>query len=201
MSYYSIAEPVNSRQKIKHSEFLAFLFPIDSVEEAESIISQHRKEFPDATHHCFAYISGFNRETQFYSDSGEPTGTAGKPILNALLSANMTNILAIVTRYFGGIKLGTAGLAKAYSGSVQATLLKANKIPAIPYFTYHLELDYQGINPLKYKISSFNGHIIEENWDNRAELKVQIPEEKSKEWEEFINGLKPKFYLNYKKEE
>ena len=201
MSFYSIANPISSKQKIKHSDFLAFLFPINSVQEAESIISQHRKELPDATHHCFAYISGFNQENQYYSDAGEPFGTAGKPILNALLSANMTNILAIVTRYFGGIKLGTVGLSKAYAGVVQSALAKAEKIPAIPYIIYHLVLDYHSINLLKYKISSFDGHIIEEKWDNRAQIKVQIPLESSKEWEEFINGLKLKFYLDYYKEE
>ena len=201
MNFYTIAESVSSKQKIKHSEFLAFLLPINSVQEAESIISQHRKELPNATHHCYAYIYGFNQEIQFYSDGGEPSGTAGKPILNTLLSSNMTNILAIVTRYFGGTKLGTAGLAKAYAGAVQAALTNAKTIPAIHYSNYHLVLDYEGINTLKYKISCLEGLILKEKWDQRAELQVQIPEEQSKEWEEFLNGLKPKFYLNYKKEE
>lgn len=112
MNFYTIAESVSSKQKIKHSEFLAFLLPINSVQEAESIISQHRKELPNATHHCYAYIYGFNQEIQFYSDGGEPSGTAGKPILNTLLSSNMTNILAINSLFWRN-KIGNSWFSKS----------------------------------------------------------------------------------------
>ncbi|MDZ4182239.1 MAG: YigZ family protein, partial [Candidatus Cloacimonadaceae bacterium] len=114
MQLFTVSEISYTAQKIQRSEFIAWLYPAQNVDQARELIAAHNKAHADATHNCYAYVIGFDRETQYYSDAGEPSGTAGKPMLNALLSASMTNVLAIVTRHFGGIKLGVRGLIEAY---------------------------------------------------------------------------------------
>ena len=107
---------------IQKSEFITRLFRVNSIEEVEEKLAYVRKKHYDARHNCYAYILGDNQEIQKASDDGEPSKTAGAPMLDVLKKNNMTNILAIVTRYFGGILLGAGGLVRAYSSSVSECL-------------------------------------------------------------------------------
>jgi uncharacterized YigZ family protein len=109
-------------QEIKKSNFVVNLFPVESPEEALQILEETRTEFKDATHNVFAWRIGSGGEQQRYSDDGEPSGTAGKPVLNVLERGGYTNLLVVVTRYYGGIKLGAGGLIRAYAGVVSAAL-------------------------------------------------------------------------------
>ena len=112
--YFTIETPFRAPElKVKGSRFIADIFPIDSKKEIDEYLASVRKEFYDATHHCYAFRLGINGENIRAADDGEPAGTAGKPILLALSSKELTNALLVVTRYYGGMNLGTGGLSRA----------------------------------------------------------------------------------------
>lgn len=113
-SYLTIASPSTGEYTEKRSKFLAFAFHVESVDEVKAIVQQYEKEYYDARHVCYAYMLGANRENFRAVDNGEPSGTAGKPILGQINSNELTDTLIIVVRYFGGVKLGTSGLIVAY---------------------------------------------------------------------------------------
>lgn len=133
---------------IQKSEFITRLFRVNSVEEIDEILATIRKKHYDATHNCYAYILGDNQEIQKCSDDGEPQKTAGAPMMDVLKKNNMTNILAIVTRYFGGILLGAGGLVRAYSSSVAEALKLAELYEVKPMAKFTLTLSYPGYNTL-----------------------------------------------------
>lgn len=143
-----IKETYENTIVIQKSEFITRIFRCDSIEEVEEKLSWVRKKHYDAKHNCYAYILGDNQEIQKSSDDGEPQKTAGAPILDVLKKNNMTNILAVVTRYFGGILLGAGGLVRAYSSSTSECLKKA-KLYDIKYQEkFSLTVSYQGYNTL-----------------------------------------------------
>jgi len=122
----SIREMTSSELTINKSEFINYLTPVSSVEEAKEFLTVLRKKFPDANHHCFAYIVGKNQDIQKYSDDGEPSKTAGMPMIEVLKKHDLTNVLTVSIRYFGGIKLGAGGLVRAYTKSVSEAIKTAN---------------------------------------------------------------------------
>ncbi|MBQ3253267.1 MAG: YigZ family protein [Acholeplasmatales bacterium] len=133
---------------IQKSEFICRLYRVNSLEEIESILESIRKKHYDATHNCYAYILGENQEIQKCSDDGEPSKTAGAPMMDVLKKNNMTNILAIVTRYFGGILLGAGGLVRAYSSSVSECLKLAKKYTTKMQTKFQLTTSYAGYNSI-----------------------------------------------------
>ncbi|MCF7927248.1 MAG: YigZ family protein [Candidatus Izimaplasma sp.] len=118
----SIKKSVNSTLNIKKSSFINYLYPVATVKEVTELLSYLRDVYPDASHHCFAYIIGYNQQIQKFSDDGEPSSTAGIPMINVLKKNDLTNILSVTLRYFGGIKLGASGLIRAYSKSTANSL-------------------------------------------------------------------------------
>jgi len=153
--------------------------------------------FSDATHNCYAYIHGLNREIIYYSDAGEPTGTAGKPILNTLLRNDLTNILAVVSRYFGGIKLGVKGLIAAYSEAVEQAILKSNLIEAKLLISFPLVCDYASFECLKHSFLAIGGEIKQVIWSEEVSFILNLPAEQEKEFRKIIDGNKHKIRLNY----
>jgi len=133
---------------IQKSEFICRLYRVESVEMVDSILETVRKKHYDATHNCYAYIIGDNQEIQKCSDDGEPSKTAGAPMMDVLKKNNMTNILAIVTRYFGGILLGAGGLVRAYSSSVSECLKKASLFDIKIQTKFQLTTSYAGYNSI-----------------------------------------------------
>jgi uncharacterized YigZ family protein len=133
---------------IQKSEFITRLFRVDSLEEIEEILAKIRKKHYDAAHNCYAYILGDHQEIQKASDDGEPQKTAGAPMLDILKKNNMTNILAIVTRYFGGILLGAGGLVRAYSSSVSECLKLAKLYDIKKEMKFHLTTSYGAYNTI-----------------------------------------------------
>ncbi len=133
---------------IQKSEFICRLYRVESVEMVDSILEAVRKKHYDATHNCYAYIIGDNQEIQKCSDDGEPSKTAGAPMMDVLKKNNMTNILAIVTRYFGGILLGAGGLVRAYSSSVSECLKKASLFDIKMQTKFQLTTSYAGYNSI-----------------------------------------------------
>lgn len=143
-----IKESYENTIVIQKSIFITRIFRVDSIEEIEEKLAEIRKKHYDAKHNCYAYILGDNQEIQKASDDGEPQKTAGAPMLDVLKKNNMTNILAIVTRYFGGILLGAGGLVRAYSSSVSECLKLAKLYDTKLQTKFTLTTTYQGYNTI-----------------------------------------------------
>ena len=161
-----IKDVIDNTIVIDKSKFITTLYPVETVEEINLILANVRKKYYDATHNCYAYIID-NGNIQKCSDDGEPSKTAGFPMLDALKKNNLTNILAITTRYFGGIKLGAGGLIRAYSSSVSEALKTATFYTSkllsvyeiiIPYSDYSKNIDYWNIQMIK--SSEFTANVI-----------------------------------------
>ena len=142
---YIIRNNIDDEQIIRNSRFITRLVKITKKDEVEDILNNVKKEYPKATHYCYAYIVNDYKKA---SDDGEPGGTAGMPILNVLEKEDMTSVIAIVVRYFGGIKLGAGGLVRAYSSSVRDTLKKADKILLIEGVQIKITIPYDRQNEL-----------------------------------------------------
>ena len=138
----------------KKSRFIATVRLVESEEEALTVLEAARKKYWDATHNCFAYVIGERRETVRCSDDGEPSGTAGRPMLDVLLGEEITNVIVIVTRYFGGTLLGTGGLVRAYSRAVQEGLAHSRLIEKMYGVRMEIQSDYTGIGKIQYLLAS-----------------------------------------------
>lgn len=160
---YSIDKNIDNTIILKKSKFITKLYRADSIEEINNILNNIKSEYQNATHICYGYILN---EIEKCSDDGEPSKTAGIPILNVLKKNNLTNVLAIVIRYFGGIKLGAGGLLRAYSNSVIEALNKANIVELTEGYLVELEFKHDQIKLVDYLL---NGkEIINKNYDNNV---------------------------------
>ena len=171
---YSIQNNIENTIEIKKSKFITKLYRVNNIDEINLILNNINNEYKDATHVCFGYIvNGLEK----CSDNGEPSGTAGLPILNVLKKKNLTNVLAIVIRYFGGIKLGAGGLVRAYSNSVVEALKLTNNIELIEGYLIELEFNYDQIKIVDYILNDkniirkeYNDNIIYKFYLNKDEL-------------------------------
>ena len=161
-----IKDVITNTIVIDKSKFITTLYPVESIEEIESILVSTRKKYYDATHNCYAYVFD-NGNIQKCSDDGEPSKTAGFPMLDVLKKNDLTNILAITTRYFGGIKLGAGGLIRAYSSSVSAALKDVTFYETHLQSIYEIQIDYSDYsknidywNSLSITKSSFEANVI-----------------------------------------
>ena len=154
---YTISENSTYELVEKKSKFIANLIYIEGKEEAESIIKEYKKRFHDARHNCYAYrVYDENEIYEKSSDDGEPSGTAGAPMLNLLQKNDLCNIIIIVTRYFGGILLGTGGLVRAYSGATIGAIDNCKKAKIEPGTEFQIELDYPNYQSLQYYCNKNN---------------------------------------------
>lgn len=145
---FRIQNEIENTIIIQKSEFITHLYRVDSLNDVDAILEATRKKYYDATHNCYAYIIGDNQDIQKCSDDGEPQKTAGAPMMDVLKKNNMTNILAIVTRYFGGILLGAGGLVRAYSSSVAEALSKAKLYTTLEVVDFMITTSYSGYNSI-----------------------------------------------------
>ena len=145
-TYHTIAGPAEGLYKEKGSKFLAFAFPVRSVEEVKQHLDRLRKEYFDARHHCYAYILGPRKDAYRVNDDGEPSGTGGRPIHGQLLSADLTDTLIVVVRYFGGILLGASGLANAYKAAARDAIGHADVVEKTIDVIYRLHFEYALMN-------------------------------------------------------
>ena len=177
--YKTIKENVSAELVEKKSKFIANLFYIESREEAEDIIKMQKKKYYDARHNCYAFrVLGEDGIIEKSSDDGEPSGTAGAPMLNILSKMEITNVLVIVTRYFGGILLGTGGLVKAYSNSTKLALEKAEISMLEEGFVYKLELNYSDLENFKYFMKNNEIKILKEEYFEHVKLSIFVPKNK-----------------------
>lgn len=148
--YYTITQDTVFEQTIKKSRFIAHLYRITSEDDAQAKIAAVRAANPKANHNCFAYMLGDDDHIQRMSDDGEPSGTAGSPILEVLKANDVHDVLAIVTRYFGGIKLGAGGLIRAYNGTPAAAIEACGKVERVLQMRLAIALDYRNVDALNY---------------------------------------------------
>ena len=158
----TIAKPFQTSIDIKKSQFICRLFPAQNEKEAKEIIKEISEEYKDATHNCTAYVVS---DGEGFDDDGEPGGTAGRPMLNVLKKNEMENIVAIVTRYFGGIKLGAGGLVRAYSKSVLETLSVAEIVDMELYEIFRFTFEYQDIKTIDSELRSKRLAVVEKQYE------------------------------------
>ena len=159
----------------KKSRFIATVRLVESEEEALSCLEALRKKYWDARHNCFVYIIGENQETVRCSDDGEPSGTAGRPMLDVVQGAGLRNVLVVVTRYFGGTLLGTGGLVRAYSQAVQEGLANSVLIDEICGVRLLIETDYNGIGKIQYLLGQRGIPILESEYTDQVKIRVLVP--------------------------
>lgn len=177
--FITIENNVVSEFVEKKSKFIGNLFYIESSKQAEDIIKETKKKYFDAKHNCIAYrVIEDGQLIERFSDNGEPQGTAGAPMLNILQKNNLVNVLIIVTRYFGGILLGTGGLVKAYQKSLMLALDKCNKIAKVLGETLEANLDYSDLESFKYYCKNNKINIIDIDYKEYIVCKIELEEDK-----------------------
>ncbi|MFQ5583008.1 MAG: YigZ family protein [Calditrichia bacterium] len=170
---YTIRKPVQHKIKVKRSLFIGSAASVRTRDEAELFLNRIRKEFHDATHNCYAYRIDENDFRS--SDDGEPSGTAGKPILQVLEKNSVVQAALVVTRYFGGIKLGTGGLSRAYGQCAEETLQVAGLKPVIIYRRAKLIFPYRFFNVVEKVVKKHQGRIIDSGFKSGVNVRVEIP--------------------------
>ncbi|WP_205942730.1 IMPACT family protein [Pedobacter psychroterrae] len=173
-TYKTISAPSSGLFKDKGSKFIAFAYPISSDEEVKSIVQKLRTAHTKARHFCWALRISPDRSLFRIQDDGEPSGTAGRPILNAMLSADVTNLLIVVVRYFGGTLLGVPGLLNAYKSAAVDALKEASIIEKTINDIYKAEFDYLSMNDVMRLIKEEQLTILEQNFDNTCSIKLEI---------------------------
>ncbi len=173
-TYLTIEKSSEAIFRDRGSKFLAFAYPINSEADIKAILTALKTEHPKANHHCWAMRLGIDRSVFRVNDDGEPSGTAGRPILNTLLSRNITNILVVIVRYFGGTLLGVPGLINAYKTATEDALNTAVIIEKTLDDTYIISFDYQQMNDIMRIIKEDNLTILEQQFDNNCMVKIAI---------------------------
>ena len=158
----------------KRSRFIGSAFYVENEEEAERIIKDIKKKYYDARHNCFAYIINNGNATKRFSDDGEPSGTAGSPILNVLEKNELYNVLVIVTRYFGGILLGAGGLVRAYTETAVKAIEKADIVEQEYCFELEIWISYQDMEKLKYYCDKNNINIIKWEYEENIGCTLEV---------------------------
>ena len=190
-NFITIKNNVQTELVEKKSKFIANLFYVESVKEAEEIITKIKKKYFDARHNCIAYrVIEQERVIEKSNDDGEPSGTAGAPMLNILSKENIVNTLVIVTRYFGGILLGTGGLVKAYSESTKLALEQAKITKIEEGYIYKIEINYSDLDSFKYYLKNNEIKLVKEEYFENVVLYTFMPKNKTQCFEkEKINGF------------
>lgn len=173
-TYRTIAKPGEGIFRDRGSKFIGYAYPILSENDMKDILSNLKAEHPKANHHCWAMRLGIDRSVFRLNDDGEPSGTAGRPILNTLLSHNLTNLLVVVVRYFGGTLLGVPGLINAYKSSTEEALKQTEIIEKTVNDIYTISFDYLQMNDVMHIIKDGDLAILSQQFDNSCSIQVSI---------------------------
>ena len=186
MAYHVVYEGGEGEIIEKKSRFIATVKPVESEEEAVAFINEMKKKYWDARHNCSAFVIGANQELTRCSDDGEPAQTAGRPMLDVLLKEGITNVAVVVTRYFGGVLLGTGGLVRAYQKVVQEGLAASKIIEKREGFLLYINTDYNGIGKLQYLFAQKEISILESEYAADVKMTVLVPWERKEEIEKAV---------------
>lgn len=182
---YRIEQAVKFEEIINKSRFLSYLLPVQDADHALQLIEEY--SIADASHNCWAFKAG---DVYRFSDDGEPSGTAGKPMLNILEGNQLDYCLALVIRWYGGVKLGTGGLIRAYSQGIKECIKLANISPYIPQQTLIGFWPYSLLDILKSRLENFNAHIVDENYKaDGVSLTIELPKQQTKSWQSLAAEL------------
>lgn len=173
-SYLTLAEPAEALYKEKGSKFLAYAYPVSSEEQIRECLEALRKRYYDATHHCYAWRLGADGQNYRVNDDGEPSSTAGRPILGQLLSYGVTDVLVVVVRYFGGTKLGVSGLIAAYKESAAAVLSEAQIVERTVDVRFEVEFGYLVMNDVMRVVKEMRPEVLEQRFDNLCTMQLSI---------------------------
>ena len=173
-SYLTIAEPSESYNRVRSSKFLSYAYPVENEQQIREALDELRKKYFDATHHCYAWRLGPTGEHFRANDDGEPSGTAGKPILGQMLSKGVTNCLIVVVRYFGGTKLGVPGLIAAYREAAEEVLSASKIIERTVDNLIRIEFPYIAMNDVMKVIKDLQPQIEEQTFDNLCSMRLRI---------------------------
>jgi len=179
--YFSIDKTSIAEYKDRGSRFIAYCYPLKNAEDFKVILQGLKKEHPKAVHHCFAYRIGLDGNNFRVNDDGEPNGSAGKPILNAIDSKQLTNVLVVVVRYFGGTLLGVPGLINAYK---TVAVMGLQLVPTIQFpieVSYHLEFNYTMMNEVMLIVKHYNCSVLKQDYQLFNILEIGIPKMRLKE--------------------
>ena len=174
-SYLTLQNPATGIYKEKGSKFLAFAYPVDSETDIKQRVDHLKNEYFDARHHCFAWRLGIGKDHVRAFDDGEPTHSAGDPILGQIRSRGITNVLIVVVRYFGGVKLGVGGLAEAYRAAAENALRNGSIVEVEILETMSLQLDYDMLSDLMKVIKNLKCTIVEQHFGEEGNLKITVP--------------------------
>lgn len=175
MNFKTISAPAEASFTEQKSRFLSFINPVESAEDAKAIVKDYAKRFYDARHVCWAYMIGADRLTFLSSDNGEPSGTAGKPILGQINSFEITNVVIAVVRYFGGIKLGTSGLIAAYREAARLAIEAAVIVESKEMTNISFTFPYIAMNDVMKLIKSSPARISDQSFDNTCAITLSLP--------------------------
>lgn len=177
--YKSIKQASEALYKEKGSKFIAFAYPVSTEIELKEKLSILKKQHHDARHHCYAYMLGVDQKKFRAVDDGEPSSTAGKPILGQILSNQLTNILIVVVRYFGGTKLGTSGLIRAYKTAASNAIANAEIVNKIVTEIYTIDFDYPLMNKIMKLIKTEKIEQLAQNFNQECKLTIRIRQSES----------------------
>lgn len=172
--FRTIRSESRAEAKVHASRFIATALQVTTKPAAEEFIARIRKEFWDATHNCFAYRLGVEGKEFRFNDDGEPSGSAGKPILTAIEKLELTNVAVVVTRYFGGTKLGVGGLARAYGDAAEHALMKAERITQYVTQTLEATFPHSHIGNVMHVVSKFGARIVETRYDEEIHMTLEV---------------------------
>jgi len=189
-TYRTISKPSEGNYKEKGSKFIALAFPVDDEIKVKEKLEEVRKKFYDARHHCYAYRLGFDKLTYRVNDDGEPSGTAGKPIFGQFLSNDLTNILVIVVRYFGGTKLGVGGLIKAYKTATAEALKEQLFIVRKVLDVYEINFDYDQMNDVMKILKEENINQLDQRFDLKCMVKFSVRKKFTNDIYDRLNKIK-----------
>ena len=188
--YYTIEQPAVAEFKDRGSKFLAYAYPVKDIDACEKILAQLKKEHGKAVHHCLAYRLGVDGSIFRVSDDGEPSGSAGRPILGQIDSKALTNVMVVVVRYFGGTLLGVPGLINAYKTATALALQLSPIIKKPIELAYELHFDYQQMNEVMMIVKHYNCSVVEQSAQLFVQLHIGIPKNRLEEVLEKLSELR-----------
>lgn len=188
-TYKIIKNPVEGFFKDRGSKFISKVYPVENEEEIKTNLEALRTEYYDARHHCYAWIIGPDKSAYRINDDGEPSGSAGKPIYGQLLSNDITNVLAVVIRYFGGTKLGIPGLINAYRESVKEALNKADILELTVNEEYCVEYEYPLMDVVMRTIKDNDLSILNTNFELNCKLRFSVRKSREQEIVDLFNSI------------
>ncbi len=188
-SYLTISQTAEAIYKEKSSKFITYAYHVESEQQVKEILDGLHKRYYDATHHCYAYRLGWKGEQFRANDDGEPSGTAGRPILGQLISAGVTNIFVVVIRYFGGTKLGVGGLVTAYKESTQAVLEVAEIEERTIDACFEITFDYIVMNDVMKAVKDLQPKIENQTYDNLCTMSLRIRRSKEEQFAKMLENI------------